>query len=242
MVVCNKVKTAQRVFEGLKKAHPSIPSLLLHSRFKRMHRKEKEKRLIGLDDEGNPTEEFNTSEKACIVVSTQVVEVSLDISFDLMITECAPLDALIQRFGRVNRRRDETTIGKIKPAYVIAPPEGIKEARPYDPDVLKRSYEVLPDNEILHERSLQKKIDSVFTEIDSVVCIVNADIEVYLDAPFQKRMELEIPARYFSVRHLHRLEEGNCPFVIPDDAYDDEAGFFQEAVKENKFNESDQFC
>ncbi len=277
LVVCNKVKTAQRVFEGFKKAFPSIPSLLLHSRFKRMHRKEKEKRLIGLDDEGNPTEEFNTSEKACIVVSTQVVEVSLDISFDLMITECAPLDALIQRFGRVNRKRDETTIGKTKPAYVIAPPEGVKESRPYDFDLLKRSYEVLPDNEILHERSLQEKIDSVFTEInflkieehsvfkengswsisplmngeswlmdvleiDSVVCIVNADIEAYLDASFQKRMELEIPARYFSVRHLHRLEAGNCPFVIPDDAYDDEVGFSQEAVKENKFNESDQFC
>ncbi|MCB9289643.1 MAG: CRISPR-associated helicase Cas3' [Lewinellaceae bacterium] len=277
LIVCNKVSTAQQVFKGLKTAYPSTPALLLHSRFKRKHRKEKEKRLIGLDDEGKPTKEFNTSNEACIVVSTQVVEVSLDISFDLMITECAPLDAMIQRFGRVNRKRNENTIGKTKPIFIITPPEGIKEARPYDPDILKCSYEALPNNEILHERSLQEKIDSVFTEInflkieehavfkengswsisplmngnswlmevleiDSVVCIVNADIGAYLDAPFQKRMQMEIPARYFPVRHLQRLEEGNCPFVIPDEAYDDELGFSQEAVKENKFNESSQFC
>lgn len=277
LIVCNKVSTAQRVFENLKKAYPSTPSLLLHSRFKRMHRKEKEKRLIGLDNEGIPTNEFNTSQRACIVVSTQVVEVSLDISFDLMITECAPLDALIQRFGRINRIRNETTIGMTKPAYIIAPPEGIKESRPYEPIILKRSYEILPDGEVLHEKGLQEKIDAVFTEInflkieehsvfkdngtwsisplmngdtwlvklleiDSVVCIVNSDIEAYLDAPFQKRMGLEIPARFFPVRHLPRLEEGNCPFIIPDNAYDNEMGFSQEVLKENKFNETDQLC
>ncbi len=277
LIVCNRVKTAQQIFEGLKKAHPSIPSLLLHSRFKRKDRKDKEKRLIGLNDAGEPTGEFNTSEEACIVVSTQVVEVSLDISFDLMITECAPLDALIQRFGRVNRRRNESTIGKTKPIYIIAPPENIKEARPYELATLKRSYDILPDGEILHEKNLQEKIDAVFNEInflkieehavykengkwsispltnghawlmeileiDSVVCIVRDDIGAYLDAPYQKRMELEVPARYFSVKHLERLEEGNCPFIIPNNAYDDEIGLLLEALKEKKFNESDQFC
>ncbi|MDZ7763228.1 MAG: helicase-related protein [Melioribacteraceae bacterium] len=62
---------------------------------------------------------FNSSDEACIVVSTQVVEVSLDISFDLMITETAPLDSLIQRFGRINRIRNNETIGKYKPIFVI---------------------------------------------------------------------------------------------------------------------------
>lgn len=275
LVVCNKIANAQAVYKKLNRQFPIVESLLLHSRFKRKDRKQREKDLIGLDEEGNPTHKFNTSSKACLVVSTQVVEVSLDISFDLMITECAPLDALIQRFGRINRKRSEATIGKIKPVYVIAPPKEIKEARPYDLEILKNSYAVLPNDEVLHERDLQEKIDLVFTEshfmkieehsvfkengnwsiapltngsawlmeildIDSVVCIVQSDIHNYMTLPFNKRMGFEIPARYFSVKHLTRLEVGSCPFVLPDNTYHEKFGFSLDALKENKFDETNQ--
>lgn len=166
LIVCNRIKTAQDTYRQLKACYPKVESMLLHSRFKRKDRKTREKDLLGLDKNGESTFQFNTSNQACFVVSTQVVEVSIDISFDLMITECAPLDSMIQRFGRINRKRDETTIGKTKPVYVIAPPEEDKAAKPYELDVLQRSYAVLPNGETLHERTLQAKIDSVFTEID----------------------------------------------------------------------------
>lgn len=269
LIVCNKIKTAQAIYENLRQntKFEDVDKLLLHSRFKRKDRKEKEKELIGLDDNGKPLGIFNTSQDACIVVSTQVVEVSLDISFDLMVTECAPLDSMIQRFGRINRKRTDETIGETKPIYIINPPEKEKEAKPYDLEVLKRSYAVLPDGEVLHERELQQKIDSVFTEIDfleieehsvfkengtwsisplmngrawlmeileidSVTCITQSDIEAYMNLPFDIRMELEIPARYHSVKHLGRLETGNNPYVIPDKSYDEELGFSVEALKE----------
>jgi CRISPR-associated endonuclease/helicase Cas3 len=166
LLVCNRVRSAQDVYADMQKKYPDVPILLLHSRFKKGDRNNKEKLLIGLDENGNPTKNFNTSEKACIVVSTQVVEVSIDISFDIMVTEAAPLDALIQRFGRVNRKRTSETIGKYKPVYVLAPPSDKKQALPYDTDTLKRSYDILPDEEILDEVTLQKKIDYVFPEID----------------------------------------------------------------------------
>ena len=102
---------------------------------------------------------------ACIVVSTQVVEVSLDISFDVMITECAPIDALIQRFGRINRKRTKETIGKYKPVYVIAPPQDKKDALPYSIDVLQRSYEALPDGKLFQEVEAANIIDKVYPEI-----------------------------------------------------------------------------
>jgi len=166
LLVLNKVKTAQDVFEYINEVFPNIPSLLLHSRYKRGDRNIKERQLMGLDDRGRDIGEFNTSERACIVVATQIVEVSLDISFNMMITETAPLDAMIQRFGRINRKRSIKTIGQYKNVYVIAPPDNIVNARPYDVDTLIRSYEVLEDNTLLRERGLQAKIDEVFTRID----------------------------------------------------------------------------
>ena len=106
---------------------------------------------------------MNNSSEACLVVSTQVVEVSLDISFDLMITECASLDALIQRFGRINRKRTYQAKREYKPIYVIQPPKDNKDALPYDLEVLQRSYAVrniryfenLPEFPILNVQYIQ---------------------------------------------------------------------------------------
>lgn len=166
LIVMNTVKKSQEVFQFIQEAYPETTSMLLHSKFRRGDRNLKERQLLGLDENGVATNEYNTSNEACIVVSTQIVEVSLDISFDVMITATAPLDAMIQRFGRINRKRNTNTIGKLKDVYVIAPPETEKEARPYNLSILQKSFEVLEDNKPLHERDLQNKIDQVFTEIE----------------------------------------------------------------------------
>lgn len=162
LVVCNKVSNAQAQYVYFKDCYPNVPIVLLHSRFKRGDRGQKEKLLLGLNDDGSPNGSFNTSTEACIVVSTQVVEVSLDISFDVMVTETAPLDALIQRFGRINRRRSE----KSMPVFVIQPSEKDVDCKPYKRQDLVRSYEVLPTGEVLRERDLQAKIDAVFPFVD----------------------------------------------------------------------------
>lgn len=166
LIVMNTVKKSQEVFQFIQETYPKTTSMLLHSKFRRGDRNLKERQLLGLDENGVATNEYNTSNEACIVVSTQIVEVSLDISFDVMITATAPLDAMIQRFGRINRKRNKDTIGKLKDVYVIAPPENDKEARPYNLSILQKSFEVLEDNKPLHERDLQNKIDQVFTEIE----------------------------------------------------------------------------
>ncbi len=156
LFVCNRVKRAQDLYLSLSRLYPEIPIMLIHSRFRRGDRARLETEL---------KETFNRSKEACIVVSTQVVEVSLDISFDLMITECAPIDALIQRFGRINRKRTSETIGKQKPVYVIAPPKHTNEAKPYDEEVLARSFDVLPNGEIIHETDVQRFLNTVYPEL-----------------------------------------------------------------------------
>lgn len=157
LMVCNQVKRAQDMFEFISEAYPDVRKMLIHSHFKRKDRNRLETELKDSFNvmEGNP----------CIVVATQVVEVSLDISFDMMITECAPVDALIQRFGRVNRKRTPETIGHYKPVYVIAPPKDEKEARPYNMDILNKTYSVLPDGgKVLRETDVHRMIDSVYSD------------------------------------------------------------------------------
>lgn len=272
LIVLNKVKDAQQVFAEIEERFPKIPTMLLHSRFKRGDRNQKEKQLIGLDENGNPTYEFNTSKEACIVVSTQIVEVSLDISFDVMITEAAPIDALIQRFGRINRYRTLENIGQLKNIFVIEPPQDEKSARPYNLEIIKKSFESLPDGEVLFEKDLQKKIDEVFTEIDflnieehavfksdgkinidklthrsksilfelldidSVSCICEMDESEYEFGDYEKRLEMEIPVRYFSVNKMRQSKKGNKPFIIPDSAYSPEIGLEIEKIKEKNFS------
>ncbi|MEM9920578.1 MAG: CRISPR-associated helicase Cas3' [Bacteroidota bacterium] len=160
LIVCNRIDASQLLFRQLQEAFPQVEKMLIHSRFKRGDRKNLETQL---------KDYYNLSPNACIVVSTQVVEVSLDISFDLMITDAAPLDALIQRFGRINRKRTaETLRSKLrKPIYVLPPPEEEADALPYELAVVQRSYEQLPDGEVLHERDAQSKIDQVFTTFES---------------------------------------------------------------------------
>lgn len=158
LIVCNQVKRAQELYENVENLYPKVKKILVHSRYKRRDRVRLETEL---------REEFNNLENIpCIVVSTQVVEVSLDISFDVMITECAPIDALTQRFGRINRKRTRDTIGHYKPIYVIAPSEDDKEALPYSLDVLKDTFSVLPDSgDIMEECHVQEMIDQVYPKI-----------------------------------------------------------------------------
>ena len=158
LIVCNQVKRAQELYENVENLYPKVKKMLVHSRYKRRDRARLETEL---------REEFNNLENIpCIVVSTQVVEVSLDISFDVMITECAPIDALTQRMGRINRKRTRDTIGHYKPIYVIAPSEDDKEALPYSLDVLKDTFSVLPDSgDIMEDCHVQEMIDQVYPKI-----------------------------------------------------------------------------
>ena len=259
LIVCNQVRRAQDLYKYLAGQYPAIPKMIIHSHFKRMDRQRLETEL---------KETFNVSEDACIVVSTQVVEVSLDISFDVMITECAPIESMIQRFGRINRKRTLETIGKFKPVYVMAPLKG-KDALPYDHDILDRSYNVLPNNAVLDETEIQNMLDSVYPEgcfanidysgavyadgrwiitelrhnpksallealeIESVTCITQSDEAEYAVCSHSRRSSLEIPVSFRSIAYLGlRMKNcGTCPYVIPDEAYDDEMGLSFDSLK-----------
>jgi len=96
LVVANRVAQAQEIYRRLSEAEAIDGVHLLHSRFTRRDRVAKERTILNaLRGRGGA--------EVKVLVATQVVEVSLDISFDTIFTEVAPVDDLIQRLGRVNR-------------------------------------------------------------------------------------------------------------------------------------------
>jgi CRISPR-associated endonuclease/helicase Cas3 len=156
LFVSNRVADAQDRYRWVREVLPQVPALLVHSRFRRSDRAQLEGQV----------EAFEMSTGPCIVCSTQVIEVSLDISFDTMVTDCAPLDSLVQRFGRVNRRRRAAVDHTLAEIAVVAPPADKSRAKPYDLDALVRSWTMLSDGCPMREVNLQDLIDAVYPALD----------------------------------------------------------------------------
>lgn len=87
-MVLNTVKAAMTCFEQLSTSARN--PCLIHGRLIQRDRQEAESALA--------------TEDVDLLVGTQAIEVSLDIDFDVLYSDPAPLDALLQRFGRVNRK------------------------------------------------------------------------------------------------------------------------------------------
>lgn len=152
LVVCNTIEQSQTIFQSIKCNN----KLLLHGSFNADDRFEKEKRLMKEDIQ--------------LLVGTQAIEVSLDIDFDIIYTEPAPLDALIQRFGRVNRKREKG----ICPCIVFKERNSKDKYIYCDEGVIQRTIDelqnVIDNNDgIIYEIELQQMIDRVYPDwsIDS---------------------------------------------------------------------------
>lgn len=95
----NTVADAQKLYREVRDAFPDDTLILFHSRFKKARRLEIEKEI--LDTWGN-TNQAKRPYRG-IVVATQVIEQSVDVDFDFMISDLAPADFLLQRAGRLHR-------------------------------------------------------------------------------------------------------------------------------------------
>lgn len=99
-VVMNLVDDAQRLARILR-GKTTIDVDVFHARYRFMDRQAKEKAVT--DNYGRKAER----DKGRILVATQVVEQSLDLDFDWMLTQICPVDLLFQRLGRLHRHQRE---------------------------------------------------------------------------------------------------------------------------------------
>lgn len=103
-VIVNTVKKAQGLAEQIRKDIPGADVLLVHAQYIQPDRVEKEKTLL----ERLGKKSRRPQRDHLIVVGTQVIEQSLDIDFDLLVSELCPMDLLLQRIGRLHRHgRDD---------------------------------------------------------------------------------------------------------------------------------------
>jgi CRISPR-associated endonuclease/helicase Cas3 len=102
LVVATTVQRAQLIRQKLATALTNeVRVELLHGKFCPRDRFAKEQSMLQVVS----TKRAQEPKKPLILVATQVVEVSLDVDFDIIFSDPAPLEALVQRFGRVNRAR-----------------------------------------------------------------------------------------------------------------------------------------
>jgi len=151
LVVCNTVKQAQHIYNSLN----ASKKVLLHSAFNGVDRNKKEAELM--------------SEEVKLLVGTQAIEVSLDIDYNVIFTEPAPLDALLQRFGRVNRHQIN---GKYRPpcdCIVFSERNDVDKYIYKNEEVVNRTLNALREIEsknsgIIAENKLQYYIDQVYNK------------------------------------------------------------------------------
>lgn len=121
LVIRNTVALAQESYRALK-AHCTESGIefgLIHSRFTQSEREKNETRWTGLlGREGS-----NRPENGAILVGTQVLEQSLDIDADLLVTDLAPTDLILQRIGRLHRHQRRRPEGCEKPLCIILCPD-----------------------------------------------------------------------------------------------------------------------
>lgn len=124
LVVCNTVARAQSLFRDLRdhQQRGDTKVILLHSRFLPEHRRRKEQ--LVQEYFGKETDRTRGS---VIIVATQVVEVGLDISAEVLHTELAPANAILQRAGRCARFQDELGYVHIYPTESVLPYSGLAE-------------------------------------------------------------------------------------------------------------------
>jgi CRISPR-associated endonuclease/helicase Cas3 len=174
-LIVNTVARAQEATQILRVLAPDVPRILLHSR---MLPEERLRRELLLERWLGPETRTKQRPAGCVVIGTQVLEQSLDVDFDVLATEIAPIDLVLQRTGRLWRHSRTNRCTKIeKPVlYVLRPlgdPQtiGLNEvAAVYDELAVRRSLEVLMSrSSVVLPGDIEALVEQVYRDIDPEV-------------------------------------------------------------------------
>ncbi|MEM3473833.1 MAG: CRISPR-associated helicase Cas3' [archaeon] len=194
LVIINTVEKAIRIGRRLKEEFGIKDIIVFHSRFIYKHRFKKEKEILK-DKRKLPH----------ILVSTQISEVSLDISYDYLFTELAPFGSLIQRFGRVNRYG--SFVNEVN-AQIFYPKEvEEKQNYVYEKEELKISEEII---ESLKRKGIKNEIE-IYKKIDEI--LTKEKLEQMIEK-FSEKISIEAWEEILSYFYSFSIEEENLRKIL----------------------------
>lgn len=159
-IIVNTVKRSQHIFEQLTATFGNNVSLL-HAKFIDTDRLQKETTLMQNIGKGA------NRPKQAIIVGTQVLEQSLDIDFDVLITDLCPMDLLLQRVGRLQRHDITRPQGMNEPVlYVMGQSDTLEFEKGavaiYGTYLLARTQKILPKDNIAIPSAISKLVQQVY--------------------------------------------------------------------------------
>lgn len=213
LVVCNTVAKAQEMYASISCNYKT----LLHSGFNAKDRTQKEK-------------EIQSKNKPQLLVGTQAIEVSLDIDYDLIVTEPAPLDSLLQRFGRVYRDKKRVLNDNDEAnCYITTVIEDV-HIKIYDKTLIKNTLGILEyiQNIVIDEEIIQELLDKVYEPFELNEDNIREDFRTLLDNLYPFNIYEESEEKFF--------EQFDGVEVLPIQLFDE----FSKYVKNQQYIEAEK--
>lgn len=213
LVICNTVSKAQKLYKKLEGENV----WLLHSKYIRRDRAFLERKIMG----------FSESGESGIWITTQIVEASLDIDFDILYTEMCTADSLLQRMGRCNRK------GRYCPneanIVVFDNRNGVSEGKRrsvYEDKLYDRSLELLSKHE--HILFSEDKKTAYMNEVYSVDGVKET---IYFEN-IQKDLKLfsEIHPTEYSADEAE-VRDIRSVTIVPENVYVENQNLFEYGVE-----------
>ena len=210
-VVVNRIRTAREAHQVLSKAGFDV-----HLVTGRMRPLDRVAVLQAIRHAVNPERKVaSETDEMTVVVATQAIEVGADFSFDALVTECAPVDCLRQRFGRLDRRgtyfRDTESPAR---AWIlgIRPELNAKRPDPIYGDAVKATWGHL--QRLADDRTVDVGPQSLTGFLDDALalrCAAPLLLDTHVDAWVQTNPQpiVQPPIDWF----LHGIDRSGIPEV-----------------------------
>lgn len=188
LFTANTVERAQIIFDAIEswknKCQLNFNLELFHARYILQDRQNKLKKLKEIEKSNAPS----------IIVTTQVIEAGVDISYGVMFREIAPLDSIIQSAGRINRRKRDNIVEEPHPIFLC----NVNDPKPYTSAELSETKKLIEkygktpnESEYKYYELLQKWWEYLSSDFEREEIIVNDLIKKYHSSVFGVKIDEE---------------------------------------------------